>query len=426
VRVIQLTVENIKRIMAARIAPDAQNPLVVLGGANGAGKSTALDCIWFALAGLSALPEEPLRQGTRQGRIELVLGKNTETELRIVRRFTEANSYLEVQDATGTTLKTPQAILDALYNHCSDDPAAILKLSEAEQLDLLLRLAGVDTRALDAEIASLTEQRRDAGRDAKRLQAALQQTPIVTEVSPVDTAALITTIQETNRITTERRDAEAYLAVKTRQVAELTDSEERIQENIEALKRQLEETRVKRVLLGQECEVLIRALPVVPDDSKERALLAQATTINQQAAKFRQRQELQAEAGTATKKHQELEVSLAKAIEKRAGLLSSVALPLPELTLSPEKRILYNGVPLAQCSQSEGLRAGIAIVLAQKPKLRICLIRNGSLLDDKAMAALPALAKEFDAQIWVERVGQDKFCQVIIEDGTVRAPTTTT
>jgi hypothetical protein len=99
---------------------------------------------------------------------------------------------------------------------------------------------------------------------------------------------------------------------------------------------------------------------------------------------------------------------------------------LPELTLSPEKRILYNGVPLAQCSQSEGLRAGIAIVLAQKPKLRICLIRNGSLLDDKAMAALPALAKEFDAQIWVERVGQDKFCQVIIEDGTVRAPTTTT
>jgi len=49
----------------------------------------------------------------------------------------------------------------------------------------------------------------------------------------------------------------------------------------------------------------------------------------------------------------------------------------------------------------------------------VLLVRDGSLLDEENLKLLAEMAQEADAQVWVERVGKGKECQVIIEDGTV-------
>ena len=47
--IVKLRAENIKRIVAVEIEPDGA--LVQITGRNGAGKSSVLDAIWWALAG---------------------------------------------------------------------------------------------------------------------------------------------------------------------------------------------------------------------------------------------------------------------------------------------------------------------------------------------------------------------------------------
>ena len=48
--------------------------------------------------------------------------------------------------------------------------------------------------------------------------------------------------------------------------------------------------------------------------------------------------------------------------------------------------VTYNNVPFDQCSSSEQLRVSLAMGLALNPKLKVILIRDGSLLDGQRHA----------------------------------------
>jgi len=61
------------------------------------------------------------------------------------------------------------------------------------------------------------------------------------------------------------------------------------------------------------------------------------------------------------------------------------------------------------------------IGLAANPKLRVLLIRDGSLLDSENLEVVRKMAEEADAQIWLEKVSEGADCSVIIEDGEVKS-----
>jgi hypothetical protein len=62
----------------------------------------------------------------------------------------------------------------------------------------------------------------------------------------------------------------------------------------------------------------------------------------------------------------------------------------------------------------------MAVALASKPRLRVVLIRDGSLLDDESMELLRKFADDNDIQVWIERVGSNDADALIIEDGEVQ------
>jgi hypothetical protein len=82
--------------------------------------------------------------------------------------------------------------------------------------------------------------------------------------------------------------------------------------------------------------------------------------------------------------------------------------------------VLLNGVPFEQASDAERLRASIAIAAAMNPKLRVIRVRDGSLLDDEAMALLSGFASENDFQIWIERVDSSGRVGFVMEDGHLK------
>ena len=84
-----------------------------------------------------------------------------------------------------------------------------------------------------------------------------------------------------------------------------------------------------------------------------------------------------------------------------------------------EETVTFNGIPFDQISQGERIKISVAIGLVLNPKLKILLIRDASLLDEKNLEMVAKMAQKMDAQVWLERVGKGKECQIIISDGSI-------
>ena len=61
--------------------------------------------------------------------------------------------------------------------------------------------------------------------------------------------------------------------------------------------------------------------------------------------------------------------------------------------------------------------------LAMNPKLKVILIRDGSLLDKDNFTMIAEMAAVADAQVWVEKVGEGDDVSIIIEDGMISTST---
>jgi len=77
-KIISLQAENVKRIKAVEIRPDPEKGLVVISGKNGAGKSSILDSIAYALGGQKLIPDRPIREGQKQAHVTIDQASDSE------------------------------------------------------------------------------------------------------------------------------------------------------------------------------------------------------------------------------------------------------------------------------------------------------------------------------------------------------------
>src|ERR1035437_1668436 len=127
-KIIRFEAENIKKLRVVEITPSGN--IVEITGANGAGKTSILDSIWYALGGAENIPSVPLRKGAKNGHVKLDLG-----EIVVMRRFSSSGSTdLRVESKDGTALKSPQSILDRLVGSLTFDPLEFSRMKPTEQL----------------------------------------------------------------------------------------------------------------------------------------------------------------------------------------------------------------------------------------------------------------------------------------------------
>ena len=93
--------------------------------------------------------------------------------------------------------------------------------------------------------------------------------------------------------------------------------------------------------------------------------------------------------------------------EKMKVLLHSIKLPIEELELTDDG-LLFNGYKFENLAESEKLEVSIAISMAMNPKLKVILIRDGSLLDNDSLKAIEKISLKEDYQIWIEKVTSEK------------------
>lgn len=113
-------------------------------------------------------------------------------------------------------------------------------------------------------------------------------------------------------------------------------------------------------------------------------------------------------------------VSINKVIEQRQKVLESTPMPIPGLTFD-DNELIYNGIPLIQCSDGEKLMVSMAISMALNPTLRVLRIKDGSLLDAGNRQILKKMIKDQDYQLWFESVDDTGKVGIYIEEGHVTA-----
>jgi DNA repair exonuclease SbcCD ATPase subunit len=400
--------------------------VVQLSGANGSGKSSVLDCIWWAIAGTKTIDAEPIRRGATSARIRLDLG-----ELIITRRFTENGTTLTVEQENGARFPSPQKMLDDLFGSLTFDPLTFTRMTPREQLEQLRKLVTLDVD-LDT-LAALNrrdfEDRTGVNREIKSLQAqadALEKTLAVElPEEPVDVNSLLDELAgaaEFNAAITgkhrERVDLRNRTLTKREEVGRLRIRAEQLRREAQIHESQAGE--LEEWCNGQD-EALEGAEPIEEprDTAALREQIDQARRMNGWIDERNAHRALQ---GQLLEKENEA-AALTKAIDdrnrERATAIAAADMPIEGLSFGDD-RVLYRGLPFEQSSTAEQLRVSVAIAMALNPKLRVIRIQHGNDLDENGMGLLAEMAAERDYQIWIERVDTSGKVGIVMEDGSVR------
>ena len=414
-KIIELRAENVMRLKAVEITPDGT--VQVIGGRNAQGKSAVLNAIWLALGGGKASKDisRPIRDGEENASVRLDLG-----DLVVTRTWTQKGTSLKVENAEGATFKSPQGMLDALVGQLSFDPLAFTRLSAKEQRAALLDLVDldVDLDTIDAQIRDLYTHRTEIGRKG----TAIGDVTVDEELPTVEksAASVVKKLQEAQEVhrwvdTTRQQIQDAHTAADAA-LTTVRAAEERIKE----LQAQITSLIATRKMRLAEAENMQHAI-----DNTEMPNLAyiedELATVEDTNAKIRANnaaRERLNEKQALRDAYEGLTKQLTELDEQKAAALAAATFPVDGLSFD-STGVLYRGVPLSQASSAEQIRVSLAMGMALNPKLRVLMIKDGSLLDEDSMAAIHDQVADGDFQLWLEVVNPDDPSAVLIEDGQV-------
>lgn len=391
-KIIKLTAENVKALKAVEIEPSGN--VVVITGENGAGKSSILDSIEYALYGGRSLPERPIRSGQQSARIELDLGT-----IIVERSFTKKGSYLTIRGEDDTKVTSPQKFLDDIVGEISLDPYAFSNEPDPKkQRKILLDLLGVDLDANATAIAELREERRIINKDIqanKGTLASFAEPPADMEI-PEEEISVVELANKRAEATVENTRLQSHI-----------DGASQTRKHIDQLQATLAE---------HEAYIKTHTLIEIDEIAQKMASAEKVNVfVRQNKSKANVKKRLKDAQAEYKKKGADMEL-----LEQgKAELLRDAKMPVKGLSVDDDG-VMFNGIPMAQIASSEKLKVGVAVAMALNPELRVLHIKDGSLLDEANMQVIADMVKEKDYQVWVERVSDKGAAAIVVEDGSVK------
>lgn len=407
--IVQLTASNVKRLKAITIRPDGA--AVVIGGRNGAGKSSVLDSIAMALGGAATKCPDPVRHGEDRAEIVVDLGEI------VVRRTFDAGgtSKLEVTTPEGAKFSSPQALLDKLCTELAFDPLAFARDKPRDQAETLRKLVGLDFGQADTARAESYAERTRVNARTKALASRVAAMPdLGAPVPDVAFADVLAARDEAARTNAANAAVRAQVVSLQRHLKTATAERDRLQQMLTIAETSVASAATELAAAETAC---VAAADI--DLAQFDARISQAEAATKRNAAARERARLAADRDASEKEAKELTKTIDRIDEWKAQQIAAAAMPIAGLSFSADGGVTFGGVPFEQASQAERLRASVAIGLAMNPRLRVLLIRDASLLDTDGLRMVAEMAEAAGAQVWLERVEHDMSTTVLIEDGEV-------
>jgi len=409
VKIINLKSRNIKGIKAIDITP--KDNVVIISGKNGAGKTSALDSIWFILCWKAGAKETPMpiRKGEKEAEGEVTLCEDLTAEdveqgktpepLFIVNRVwtTKGDTQLKVTNGKGLKYTTPQKLLDDFIGYLSFDPRLFSQMKGREQRQVLIDLTGFDITEIEKRIAYLYDQRLEKGREVKLLSGNREE--ITLENLPEE----LISVEDINY-----RLQEAM--VTNTKIDETVRKREQALNEIEMLKTNVIE-------YGD----YLKSHEKIPVESLNEKL-TESQAINEQVRARDRNRAADRKENKAKNEYDDFTNDINEQIKIKEDGLRENWHKIPDQKLSLiEDGIAYDGTPYSQIAYSEQLRICIKIGMALNSKLKVLRISDWTLLDNKSKEIVRQMAREFDYQIWAEEVDDTGTIGFYIENGEIKA-----
>lgn len=391
-----LDIENVKRVKAVSLTPSPAG-LTVIGGKNGAGKTTVLDAIVWALGGEKYRPSEAQRDGSMTPpHIRITLSNGL-----IVERKGK-NSALTVTDPSGK--KAGQQLLNEFISQLALDLPRFLQANAKEKADTLLQILGIgpQLRALDDEIARIYNQRTTVGqiRDQKAAHAA--ELPEYADAPGEE----ISVSELSHQLTEALKNNASNIAWREKLVADMRRADE-LQKELTALMASIEQTQA-RVDAAVDIDVT-----AIQND------IERAEEINAKVRANLTKEHAQAEADAEAERYKALTQAIEQKRSDRMKLLEGADLPLPGLTVE-DGELKYNGHSWDCMSGSEQLRVATAIVRRLNPACGFVLLDKLEQMDEETLIGFGSWLEAEGLQAIATRVSTGSECTIIIENGTVK------
>lgn len=416
-KIISLEVNNVKRIKAVSIAADGT--MNVIAGKNGNGKSSTLDSIEMALRGAKFIPDMPVRAGQENARI--VVETN---EMTITRHWTNPEtSYLKVETKQYGKVANAQDTLNAIVGNLSFDPLEFSTMEPKKRVAILKDISKLDFTELDKEYKEKFEERTVTKKEADTY---------ATTAKSFQAHELTKPEFDIKDIQFKREEAQKHnKAIETIREQKIPSYEKVISTNknkIESLKKEVEAitksiTEYEKSVSEDEKsleelrEELKNSTPIETTQFDEMIQTHANYDANLKLAK--QRQEVIEKRDAAQIKVSTLTARLDEILSEKRKQLSEAKMPIQGLSFA-DNDILFNDMPFMQLSTSEQIQVSMSIAMALNPRLKIIIIKNGSLLDSDAMKKIHDLAEANDFQIWLEKVADTPDGNsIFIEDGEI-------
>lgn len=424
-RIVGLTAENVKCLKAVKVIPEGN--IVEITGENGNGKSSILDSIIMALGGKEEIPDVPIRVGEEKAVI--IVEMNGIVVKRTFRGQEDGTftTSLVVETADGMTAKKPQDYLNALIGELSFDPLAFTRMKPKEQFDILKRFVpNFDFDAAARRRKAIFDDRAAVNRQIKDAQGVVASTKLPEGIpdEEIDVSALTDELQAIGDFNAdiERRKG----------------NRERVRADIEAKnvaaeqkKREAADLRRRADAIDQEAAGLLSdatalqdkldeagALPDPKDPAEAREKISEANRVNEQVRQKKAVDKKISEVRILEQRSAQLTKDIEAIDAEKTKAIATSKIPVDGIGFGDDA-VYLNGLPFNQASSAEQLRAAVAMTIAANPRLRVVLIRDGSLLDHKAFEVLSDMAKENDFQVFVEVVESTRPGALIIRDGEI-------
>jgi len=408
-KVIQLKAENIKKIKAIEITPTENT--IVISGKNGAGKSSVLDSLWYALTGKDSLKEtsKPIREGTDHASVIVDIGDYV-----VTRSWTNnETSYLKVENKEGARFNSPQQLLDGLIGELSFDPLEFARIEKKAQKEVLLKLLGLnaDVENLDGQYQDIFNERTFIGRNYKASKAQFgdlvkpRETLPEKEINISDLTKQLSEAIENNsaikEIELDIKVNESDLTAVEKKILELLAQKEQLISNIKSSKEQLAKAKI---------------IPI--EDLQDK--IDNAGNLNNEIHNAGIYYVKKSEVSKFEADYKDKTAELEKIITKKSELIKTAKMPIDGLSFDDEG-VLFNAIPFSQLSAAEQLKVSLSIAMSMNPKLKVIRIMDGSLLDSGNMEIIKNMANDNDFQVWIEKVDESGKIGIYIEDGEIKA-----
>lgn len=403
IRVTRLEVHDILGARDVDLILPADEPVHIITGPNGGGKSSALDALMIAMVDAGGHPSEPVRRGASKGVVRVTFDDGM-VVTRTLRRGRAPQ--LEVVAGDGEPCKRPQrSVLDKLWSKISWDPTEVYRMPDKELRIQLMRLAGIDWTALEDEAGRVYKERTIINRDVDKARALLDAMPAHADApdEPWDTEALIAELQRRLQHNGQGDDLQRVLE-------EATDSVEDRELSIIALEKELldlqNRLKLQRGHLAEERRAAqaaqLAAEQHEPADVAEiEQQLARSREVNAAVLAKRQREAKAEELRTLETESAKATARLKAIKAEKQRQLEAAKFPVEGLSFSDEG-VLYHGLPFAQAEESARLRVSVAIGLKLNPRMPTMICRYGGGLDASSIELLKGIVAEGHGQLLLE------------------------